>query len=93
MENIRTSEREWDVEEIRYIEELYREYKDLDLVSCIGLDTYKDFLLTVSPKEPCKPSSLSIDQWGNPGLNGRNVYKNALLLCRNWKLTVQNRTA
>jgi hypothetical protein len=39
---------------------------------------YKDSFSITYPKTPCKLSLLAVDQWLDPALNGRKVYRNVL---------------
>jgi len=42
------------------------------------LGMYKYSLSTIYPKKPCKLSLFAVDQWRDPALSGRKVYKNVL---------------
>jgi hypothetical protein len=61
-------------------EELCREYKVLDIVSCIKFKRLRcaehvHWLRDRYPKKPWKQTLVAIDHWGGPGLNGRKVWK------------------
>jgi hypothetical protein len=86
---------------IRYNEELYREYKDLDLVSCIKFKRLQwaghvqRLPLDHIPKKALKAEFTGNRPVGRPRFKWEQGAKEdaaTLLRCRNWKLTTQSRT-
>jgi hypothetical protein len=85
---------------IRYNEELYREYKDFDLVSGFKFKRLQwaghvqRLPLNHIPKKALKAAFTSNQPVGRPRFKWEEGVKEdatRLLWCRSWKLAVQNR--